>query len=554
LPISSGTFQILSKAEAFCDPPGQVALLPQWLSSGSRLFGEAEALVSAGRRDIAGAVTFAELDSASRRLSAGMSRLGLAPGDAVAIWLPNCPAWFTAHFAAARSGLTTIPLNSWYKHSEAQYFIELSKARAIFIDSGFPGLDSVGTLNVLAGRGSCPSLRFLFDLNPEPAQVGGLECIPVGALGSTDEGEGRGRPENLAMIAFPTSGTTSKPKMAVHRETALVTHARAVASRAMMTSRDIVLGALPPCGAYGYILLLASMASGARALQMEWFDLDRLLDIIENERVTMIAVTEPILRRMLGHRHASRETFASLRLVFSAGGSLGPVVQRAEDEFGFTVTNVYGSSEVLALAAFWPSDTSASVRSAAGGKLVSPGMEVSAVDSDGLELPGDQIGELRFRGPVLATGYLRNPDATSKAFTADGWFHSNDLGSVDPGIPDTFRYISRMGDALRVKGFLVNPGEIEAKLQSHPAVAEAQAVGIAGGDGEEILVAFVVPKQDSDVSSEELREFCRADMASYKVPAAIGVLDEFPLTRSANGDKVMKRRLREMAEEMIVNA
>jgi fatty-acyl-CoA synthase len=530
----------------------EATLLPQWLGRGARLFGEADALRLVSRRERADLLSYREVEATSSRLSAAMAELGLEPGESVAIWLSNCPKWLAVHFAAARAGLTAIPLNTWYKQSELDYFIELSGARAIFVDSTFPGLDVAGAIRSLVEAPSCRSLRFLVDINPEPLRLEGIECLSLAELEAVGDDSAPRDIENDAMIAFSTSGTTSKPKMAVHRERSLVAHAQAVAERASMTPEDVVLGALPPCGAYGYVLLMASLASGARALQMEWFDLDHLVHVIESERVTVMAVTEPILRRMLDHPRASRETFASLRLVFSAGSTLRPVVDRAEQEFSFRVTNVYGSSEVLALAAFWPFDSNVETRSAAGGELVSKGMEVSVVDAAGRELPRGKVGELRFRGPVLTSGYLRNPAATAAAFSADGWFRSHDLGTADERT-GCFRYVARMDDALRIKGFLVNPGEIEAKLQTHSSIAAAQVVGIPDGQGEETLVAFVIPKSGADVSSDELRQFCRADMASYKVPAAIGVLEQFPLTRSANGDKVVKRRLREMAEEMMLN-
>ena len=140
-------------------------------------------------------------------------------------------------------------------------------------------------------------------------------------------------------------------------------------------------------------------------------------------------------------------------------------------------------------------------------------MKVRAVDSEGNVLPPGSNGELQFFGPIVTRGYLANEDASHKAFTADGWFRSGDLGSVLDGDGGEFLYVARMNDALRIKGFLVSPGEIEAMLQSHPGVAAAQVVGIPDGFGEEIAAAFVIARDGSAVSAEELRGFCRERMA-----------------------------------------
>jgi len=349
------------------------------------------------------------------------------------------------------------------------------------------------------------------------------------------------------MIAFSTSGTTSAPKLAVHRESALLAHAQAVARNARMTSADVVLGALPPCGAYGYVLLMAALAVGARAVMCEEFDMERALELIESEQVTMLAVTEPLIRRLLDHPRASREGLRSLRLVFSAGGTLQPVVARAEKEFGFRVSNVYGSSEVLALAAFWDFSVDCPARAAAGGRLTSDGMRVRTVDAAGNPQPHNREGELQFSGPIMTTGYLANQQATRNAFAADGWFSSQDLGRVTDEGGTEFLYIARLNDAIRLKGFLVSPGEIEAMLQTHPAVKAAQVVGIPDEAGEELAAAFVVLNDGCAVDAAALRDHCRGRMASYKVPALLEVVAAFPMTRSANGDKVIKNRLRDIA-------
>jgi fatty-acyl-CoA synthase len=498
------------------------------------------------------ALSFSALDHDSARLSAGFKRLGLRAGEAIAIWLPNSPAWLVAHFAAARAGLTTIPINTWSRASELEHLLKLGQCRAIIIDSGFRDIDFEAILTAVLERtvlNGTDSLSYIIDRAAVSCgqSIGSASRVAFSEIFLSRRSPRPKVVANDAMIAFSTSGTTSLPKLAVHSAEALIDHAHAVARAAEMNPTDIVLCALPPCGAYGYGLIMASLASGAKAILCETFDLDEIVSIIAREHVTMLALTEPLLRRLLDHHSSSQNSLASLRIVFSAGGTLLEVVRRAEEEFGFRVSNVYGSSEVLALASFWGPAADVASRSVAGGVLVHPSMSVRAASTSGVALPAGVSGELQFRGPILMSHYLNNPIATAEALGSDGWFATQDLGVVLDNAGTTFHYIARNNDALRLKGFLVNPGEIEAMLQSHPMVAIAQVVGIPDPDGEDIAVAFVIPVANQKPSEADLKAFCRVSMASYKSPTIIRIIEAFPMTRSANGDKVLKQELREMA-------
>lgn len=527
--------------------------LSPWLHSLASSWGERTALKLASRTAPAAALSFAQLAQDTELLAKGMRELGLKAGDSLAIWLPNGPLWLAVHFAAAREGLTTVPLNTWYRASEVAHFLTLADARAVVLDSEFGDLPFEETLTAAVADGKCRNLKWAIDAAAMLGEIPGVDVVDADRLRSATLQLDASARENLEMIVFPTSGTTAMPKLAVHREAALLLHAAAVAARAQIGESDVILGALPPCGAYGYTLLLASLCAGARAIQLDRFDIEHLIDLIEIEHVTVMALTEPIMRSLLDHPRSTASSLRSLRIVFSAGATLQSVVDRAESEFGFVVSNVYGSSEVLALAAFWDPKDDVTTRSSAGGELVSPGMEVSVVDEGGRSLEAGETGELRFRGPILTSGYFRNSQATAAAMTEDGWFLSNDLGSLVENAERQFRYISRMGDALRLKGFLVNPAEIEARLQSHAAVQTAQVVGLPAGNGEDRAVAFVTLLEGGATSEAELQSFCGTNMASYKIPAVIKIIDAFPTTRSANGDKIVKTRLREMAEELMSN-
>jgi fatty-acyl-CoA synthase len=527
-----------------------------WLDEFAKGSAAQVAIASARKGRVNSTLTHRALSQLIKRCSAGLFRLGLRENDAIAIWLPNTPEWLITHFAAARLGIRTVPINTWSRASELAHFLTLETCRAVIFAPAYRGIDFEGILaeatSILVPNGGiAPDYSIAVG---DGANSGMASHILWSDLLDGDADIRESQKDGLhAVIGFPTSGTTSAPKLAQHSEANLLVHAHAVAQAAGISDADVVLCVLPPCGAYGHGLILAAMAGGAKAILCEEFDLDAVVDLIKAERVTVMAITEPLVRRLLDHPKVSRETFASIRIVFSAGGSLEPVVRRAEEAFGFRITNVYGSSEMLALSAFWDPEADITTRAAAGGRLTHSDMRVRACDKNQRELPPGELGELQFHGPIITVGYTGQPPVSCGAFGTDGWFRSQDLGVVDDVDGKSFRYISRMNDVLRLKGFLVNPGEIETMLQSHPLVSAAQAVGVGGDDGEDIAVAFVVAESGAYVEPDMLAAYCRSRMAAYKVPAHIRVLDAFPLTRSANGDKVVKHQLRTFAKDMLSN-
>jgi acyl-CoA synthetase (AMP-forming)/AMP-acid ligase II len=229
-------------------------------------------------------------------------------------------------------------------------------------------------------------------------------------------------------------------------------------------------------------------------------------------------------------------------------GRLAELAQWAGQSFGTATAGLYGSSEVFALTAMWPADEPAPRRWEGGGRVVSPEIQVRAADPDtGAALAAGQEGELRFLGPNVVDGYLGNPEAAARAFTEDGWFRSGDLGYVvEEGV---FVYTCRMGDALRLRGFLVDPSEIEARLAEHPGVDTAKVVGIPGPDGGTRAIGFVVPAEAASPAPEELREWCGATLAKFKVPDAVHLIDAMPTIASPNGNKILKTTLVEWARE-----
>lgn len=498
---------------------------------------------STGRRVDAAALAQQTVEAA-----AGLRRLGLADGDVLAVLAPQTIDWYVLHLAAAQVGVLTVPLNTRYSGPEITGMLAASDASAIAVAPEFLGrdlrqlvLDSVAT-----GTTQLRTFVELEEASPlTPSGWVGLSALR-GAVGPT-AGPTR-TPTQTDLVAFGTSGTTSAPKLATHAGPSVLEHCRDLVARLGLGADDVVMCLLPPSGAYGYTLATAALVAGSRLVLVDAFRPDDLANLVEAHSGSIIAVTESILRAVLANPAAVAQ-LACLRLVLSAGSTLGDVA-RLLDDHGIALANVYGASEVLALSAVRDLSLPPEQRAQPGGVLVPASLQMRVVEEgDSRPLPVGSEGELQLSGPTIFTGYLGNPAATAEALTADGWYRTKDRARLD-GLRE-FTFLSRTADTMRIKGYLVDPAQVEDALMGHPGVSEAQVVGIPDeASGEDRAVAYVVLGATAP-SHDTLVAWCRERLASYKVPTHFLVVANIPTTPSANGDKALKRVLRERAIELL---
>jgi acyl-CoA synthetase (AMP-forming)/AMP-acid ligase II len=491
--------------------------------------------------------TFGELDERARRAATGLAALGIGRGDRIALWLPNLPEWLVVQFAAARIGAAVVAVNTRFRAQELADILRVSGASLLVLPVGYRQIDFAGILAEARDRGG-------LDAEPVVVAVGAGE-LPAGALpwerldSHPPMAGDDARPDDAAAV-FATSGSTGVPKLAVHRQAAIVTHAHNDVAAFHMAPGDVSLCALPLCGVFGFNAALSALASGSTAVLPASYDPAAAAEAIARHGVTHFHAADNMLRDVLAvarERGLRMDTwregaFAS----FSGGGAA--LVRDVERVAGARLTGVYGASELFALMTRWPREWDAEPRSLGGGFPVGD-IDVRATDPDtGAVLPHGETGELQFRGYNVAAGYLGNDEATAAAFTPEGWYRSGDLGYTrDDG---AFVYLSRMKDSLRLRGFLTDPGEIEQHLQRHHAVVLAQVVGVPAPDGGEAAVAFVQLHADATVAPDELREHCRRDLANYKVPAAVHEVTSWPTVEGTNGRKIQRFRLRDRAVEL----
>ncbi|MBW0103039.1 AMP-binding protein [Pseudonocardia sp. KRD-291] len=504
-------------------------------------------------------VTRGELWRRTAALAEELRGHGVGAGDCVAVWLPNWSDALAWQFAVAARGAHVIGINTRYNVDEVAHVLDRARPVLLVIAHDFHGLDLAGRLRDAVAKAAAPA--------PAVAVVAGPgRAAPDPA--PYDAGSGAWAPGDTAdppplpasdpddlVVAFTTSGSTGMPKLAAHRGTGVLAHAVADAATIGIDDGDPVLCALPLSGVFGYNTATAALAAGATCVFQPAFDAEQVLDDMARLGVTHVVGGDDLVLRLQQAWTARPRDLSSWRWwgVADFQGRSRELAAWARDEFGTSTSGVYGSSELFALTSFWPHDEPEPGRWAGGGRVVHTGIEVRVADPAGDEpLPPGREGELQFRGPNVVDGYLGDDAARARAFTADGWFHSGDLGTiVDDGV---FAYVCRMGDALRLRGFLVDPSEIEIRLAAHPDVHTAKVVGVPGPDGATVAVGFVVAEDGRVLSPEALRTWCADGMARFKVPASVHVIEEMPTTSGTNGRKIRAATLREWASDLTRDA
>jgi acyl-CoA synthetase (AMP-forming)/AMP-acid ligase II len=477
-----------------------------------------------------------ELEAAARRMASFLKGLGLRRGDVVCMWLPDGGPWLQILFACSHLGILAVPISTRYRQQEAKHVLATSHAKCVFVATDFLGADFLGA--VAAVRGELPALAHVIPVSSKE-----LFC-PVDDKADETEGEGIAADP---LCVFSTSGTTSLPKLAVHDQGGIRQHARNVARRLDLGPGDVILGALPLYGVLGFTTSIAALLAGGSCSFLPVFDAAAATRIMDRDGVTHVYGSDSLLDMLLSVEGTSLQSWRHGGFAEFAG--LGEqVMVRAEERLGVRLIAVYGSSECFAVTSSRLPSNERALRLRAGGKTVSPEINFRVVDPDtGKRLEDGETGELQIRGYNVMTEYLNNPEATARALTPDGWFRTGDAAIA---YGDEFIFLSRMNDSLRLRGYLVDPGEIEAYIAQHPAVSGAQVVGVKRRGEGDVAVAFVT-RRTVDVTEESLLDYCRAGIANYKVPRHVAFVDRFPSVDGPNGTKILKTELRTMAQALV---
>ena len=509
-------------------------------------------------------VTAAGLLERATALAAWLRERGVGEGDCIAVWLPAWVDSYAWQFAASAVGAHVIGVNTRYNVAEVSHVLVKARPAVLVAAHGFQRVDFLATLHRVAeglpaetprpfvlvtsapgAAGDEPDLA-AWDLGSGSADASAIGTpVPEAAAGLRTDGDG-----DVLTVAFTTSGSTGMPKLAAHGEAGTIDHMRAAAAQLGIGPGDLMIEPLPYSGVFGYVAGMTALFGGAGVLIQPVFDPHDLIRAWGLLGGTHYVGGDDMLARV---REAQEELGTDLRTWRWTGiadfqGMSEEIAAWSRDRFGTVTVGVYGSSEVFALTSFWTTGGDAGHRVGGGGRLVGDGYTYRIADPvTEEELPAGERGELQLRGTNVVTHYLGDAGEGAKAFTDDGWFRTGDLSeAVDDR---TYAYICRIGDVLRLKGFMVDPAEIEMHLADHPEVVVAKVVGRPDAAGETEAVAFVVTTRDATVTGDELREHVRADLARYKVPAEVRIVDDMPTTAGTNGRKIRAVTLREWAAQ-----
>ena len=465
-------------------------------------------------------LSYQELAGQAAALAAGLVRRGIAPGDRVAVQLPNLPLFPVCYYGILSAGAIVVPLNPLFKTREVAYHLADSQASLLLAG---PTAAEAATAGARQAGVECLVL--------DSDTAAGLTAGPAGELAPVAR-----RPEDTAVILY-TSGTTGVPKGAELTHANLSRNVSVVRETLHDTGpEDVVFGGLPLYHSFGQTSgLNTAIASGSCLTLLPRFEPGRALEILQRDRVTVFLGVPTMYAALLRHPDAATADLHRLRLCVSGGASLPVELMREfEDRFGCTILEGYGLSETSPVATF-----NHPGRPRKPGSIGTPiaGVEVRVVDPDGKDLPAGEVGEILIRGHNVMKGYWRRPEATAEAVT-DGWFHTGDLARTDE---DGYLFIvDRIKDLVIRGGYNVYPREVEEILYEHPAVAEAAVIGIPHPTLGQEVGAAVALKPGTTATPEELREFVKEQVAPQKYPRHVWLLAELP--KGPTG-KLLKREI-----------
>ena len=500
-----------------------------------------------------GRVSYGALASRSRAIASGLHEAGLRRGDRVALYLNNSPDWLSVAFAAWGLGIGVLALNPRLGPKEIGDLVSRTASRAIVLSP-----DLRGGACAQAVRETDPAQLASVELVVCCGSAAGREPIVPGARHVMLEDLATARETTLTgqagdpCLFLSTSGTTSLPKIVKHVQERVARHVEDSARVIGFEPGSSMLLAIPFCGGFGFTIALTSIAAGVPIVLVDAFDPAEASRLVQDHRVTHVMGTNDMLDKMLAAVEGERP-FPSLRMFGHANFTPGLTALPAEAERrGVRMRGFYGLSETLAFVAARPADAPLAERAEGGGSLVCPDAALRIANPDtGQEAATGEAGEIQIRSPNMMIEYLDDPKRTGEAFMADGYLRTGDLGI---GQPDGgFTFLTRMGDILRVGGYLVSPVEIEEVVKKEPGVAACQVVELASQKGAR-PVAFLVPEPGASIDADAIIARCRRELAVYKGPVHLFEIPELPVTDGPNGTKVKRNVLREMASELAAQA
>ena len=492
----------------------------------------------------------------------GLMALGVSKGEKVAVWATNVPYWVTLQFATAKIGAILITVNTNYREHELRYLLNHSECENIFLIDTLRDHAFVDTLYAIApelrrqGRSqlrcaALPHLKRVCYLGAEKFR--GMYSVPeiLGLAVMVSDDDYRARqaeldPWDVINMQY-TSGTTGFPKGVMLTHVGVGLNGYWIGRNMGFTEKDRLCLCVPLFHCFGCVLgVMACVNHGTCMVIVEKFNPLAVLAAVDGERCTALHGVPTMFLAELEHKLFKRFDVSSLRTGIMAGSTCPePLMRRVVEEMNMKdITICYGLTEGSPVMTQSDVNDPLSLRCETVGCAM-PGIEVRVADPETCEeLPRGQVGEILCRGYNVMKGYYKMPEETARTISPDGWLHSGDLGIMDEA--GYVRVTGRIKDMIIRGGENVYPREVEEFLMGMPDVMDVQVVGVPSRKYGEEVAAFIIPRKGDAIAPEDVRAFCRGQIAWYKIPRHIAVVDAFPLTASG---KIQKFRLREMAAE-----
>ncbi|HEY9104990.1 AMP-binding protein [Chitinimonas sp.] len=508
--------------------------------------------------------TYAELKHRVDACAANLLALGLAPGERVGIWAPNCAEWVLMQLATAKAGLVLVNINPAYRLAELEYALNKVGCKALVLAPRLKSSDYLALINELLPELAAsqpgqlaaqrvPSLRAVIrlgaDASPGMLNFERLLTQPTAdALVRLEAVAATLQFDDAVNIQF-TSGTTGFPKGATLSHHNILNNGYFIGEAMKLGPEDRLCIPVPLYHCFGMVLgNLACLTHGAAIVYPdEAFDPKAVLEAVVAERCTGLHGVPTMFIAILGHPDFAQYDLSTLRTGIMAGSPCPiEVMKRVVNEMHMAeVTIAYGMTETSPVSFQSGTDEPLDRRVSTIGRI-HPHLEVKIVDVDGSIVPRGTVGELCTRGYSVMLGYWDDEAKTREAIDAAGWMHTGDLAVIDD--EGYCNIVGRLKDMVIRGGENLYPREIEEFLYRHPKVRDVQVVGVPDAKYGEELCAWIILKEGESASEDDIREFCRNQIAHFKIPRYIRFVDAFPMTVTG---KIQKYKMREvMTQEL----
>jgi acyl-CoA synthetase (AMP-forming)/AMP-acid ligase II len=536
------------------------SIIPQVLKDRIQLHPDRLAQVDGDAR-----MTYGELGEQVDKLATGLLDLGVKPGDKVAMVLPAGNTFPVAMYGIIQMGGVSVGINPILRPNEFKHIFSDSETVAVIVSDSIHSVDPLGIIREM--KADLPHLHHVIvDGQAMGSEIRFKDLIEGAEVKSEYH---QADPDDLAALIY-TSGTTGLPKGSMHSHTTMLYGMRSGLSltpsakqllnvlrryglsyffRLIKTiSKPLkVYYSLPPYTGGGTMGVIGMFLGGYVMVHLDRFTPTRIFELIEKERITGLGLPPALGAMLIRNPNIDKYDLSSLLYVGLVAAPVPPsLIDEFQERLGCPVLNGFGATEMFGgPASLDPfGDSMTALRETVG--KIKPEYEARIVDENRKPLPTGEVGELAVRGGVRMLGYYKADELTKKTFDEEGWYYTGDQATIDE--EGYIRIVGRIKDMIIRGGQNIYPAELESVMITHPMISQVTVIGIPDAIAGEKVLAFVIPEGNSDLTPVDVLNFCRENMAPYKVPANVHFVDTFPLNASG---KVLKRVLREEAMKSV---